>query len=84
VASLAIGKLHSSIGVVMGILLGWLVYQGLLALVRHEAAISFPEEFAPAVPLITLVGVLVPRLLAVRGSLRRATRIQPGTALWCR
>ena len=68
----------------MGILLGWLVYQGLSALVRHEAAISLPEESAPAVPLITLAGVLVLRLLVVRGPLRRATRTQPGPALWHR
>ena len=68
----------------IGILLGWLVYQGLPALVRHEAAISLPEESAPAVPLITLAGVLVLRLLVVRGPLRRASRIQPGPALWHR
>jgi len=68
----------------LGILLGRLVYQGLLALIRHEAAISLPGEFAPAVGLITPVGVLVLRLLAVRGSLCRATRMQPGTALWRR
>jgi hypothetical protein len=68
----------------LGILFGWLVYQGLLALIRHEAALSLPGEFAPAVGLITPVGVLVLRLLAVRGSLCRATRMQPGTALWRR
>ena len=31
-----------------GILLGWLIYQGLLALVRHEADLSLPQEFPPA------------------------------------
>jgi hypothetical protein len=33
------------------------------------------------IPLITLAGVLVLTLLVIRGPLRRATRIQPGTAL---
>jgi putative ABC transport system permease protein len=64
-----------------GTLLGWLVYQGLLALIRHSAAISLPEQFPPSVPLITLAGVLVLTLIVIRGPLHRATRIQPGTAL---
>lgn len=64
-----------------GILLGWLIYQGLLALVRHEADLALPQEFPPAIPLITLAGVLVLTLIVIRGPLRRAARIQPGTAL---
>jgi putative ABC transport system permease protein len=64
-----------------GILLGWLIYQGLLAGIRHEADLPLPQEFPPAVPLISLAGVLVLTLLVVRGPLHRAARIQPGTAL---
>jgi putative ABC transport system permease protein len=64
-----------------GILLGWLIYQGLLALVRHEADLSLPQDFPPAIPLITLAGVLVLTLIVIRGPLHRATRIPPGTAL---
>lgn len=64
-----------------GILLGWLIYQGLLAGVRHEADLTLPQNFQLAVPLITLAGVLVLSLLVIRGPLHRATRIQPGTAL---
>jgi len=68
-------------GWVVGILLGWLIYEGLLALLLHNAAVSLPQEFPPAIPLITLAGVLVLTLLVIRVPLRRATRIKPGTAL---
>jgi putative ABC transport system permease protein len=71
----------SSAGWVFGVLLGWLIYEGLLILLLHNAAVSLPQEFPPAIPLITLAGVLVLTLLVIRGPLRRATRIQPGTAL---
>jgi putative ABC transport system permease protein len=64
-----------------GILLGLLIYQGLLALVRHDADLTLPQEFPPAIPLITLAGLLVLTLIIIRGPLHRATRIQPGTAL---
>jgi hypothetical protein len=65
----------------IGVLFGWLVCQGPLALIRREAAISLREEFPSAVPLITLAGVLVLRLLVIRGPLRRASRIPPRTAV---
>jgi putative ABC transport system permease protein len=68
-------------GWAFGVLLGWLIYQGLLALLQHTAGITLPEDFPPVIPLITLAGVLVLTLLVIRGPLRRATRIQPGTAL---
>ena len=68
-------------GWAFGVLLGWLIYQGLLALLLHDAALSLPQEFPPIIPLITLAGVLALTLLVIRGPLRRATRIHPGTAL---
>jgi putative ABC transport system permease protein len=71
----------ASVGWAFGVLLGWLIYEGLLTLLLHNAAVSLPQEFPPAIPLITLAGVLVLTLLVIRGPLRRATRIQPGTAL---
>jgi len=64
-----------------GVLLGWLIYQGLLALIRHSATVSLPQEFLPVIPLITLAGVLMFTLLVIRGPLRRSIRIQPRTAL---
>jgi len=69
------------VGWLFGVVLGWLIYQGLLALLLHNAGISLPQEFPPAVPLSTLAGVLVLTLLVIRPPLRRATRIRPGTAL---
>jgi len=69
------------VGWAVGILLGWLIYQGLRALLLHNAAVSLPQEFPPAIPLITLAGVLVLTLLVIRVPLRRATRIKPGVAL---
>jgi putative ABC transport system permease protein len=68
-------------GWAVGVLLGWLIYEGLLALLRHAAAISLPQEFSPAIALITLAGVLVLTLLVIRVPLRRATRIKPAAAL---
>ena len=69
------------VGWAFGVLAGWLLYEGLLTLLLHNADISLPQEFPLAIPLITLAGVLVLTLLVIRGPLRRATRIQPGTAL---
>jgi len=69
------------IGWVVAVPLGWLIYQGLLALILHNSDISLPQEFPPVIPLITLAGVVALTLLVIRGPLRRATRIQPGTAL---
>jgi putative ABC transport system permease protein len=68
-------------GWVLGILLGWLIYEGLLALVRHDVDLSLSQDFPPFIPLITLVVVLLLTLAVIRGPLRRATRIRPGTAL---
>ena len=64
-----------------GVLLSWLIYQGLLALIRHSDTVSLPQEFLPVIPLITLAGVLMFTLLVIRGPLGRSTRIQPRTAL---
>jgi hypothetical protein len=68
-------------GWAFGVLLGWLIYHGLLTLLLHDAALSLPQEFPPVIPLITLAGVLALTLIVIRWPLRRATRIQPGTAL---
>ncbi len=69
------------VGWAFGVLLGWLAYQGLLVLLLHDVNVTLPQEFPPVIPLITLAGVVVLTLLVIRGPLRRAARIQPGTAL---
>jgi ABC-type antimicrobial peptide transport system permease subunit len=66
---------------VVGIGVGWLIYEGLIAFVRHLASLTLPQEFVPVILLITLVGVVVLTLLVIRGPLRRAVRIQPSSAL---
>jgi putative ABC transport system permease protein len=68
-------------GWVLGIGVGWLIYQGLIALVHHYLNYTLPQEFLPVIPLVTLVGVVALTLLVIRGPLRRASRIQPGLAL---
>jgi putative ABC transport system permease protein len=68
-------------GWVLAVLAGWLIYEGLLALVQHDLSLTLPREFGPLGLLATLAGVLVLTLVVIRGPLRRATRIQPGTAL---
>ncbi len=68
-------------GWLVGILLGWLIYEGLIVLIRHDVSLTLPQDFTPGITLITLAGVLVLTLLVIRGPLRRATRIQPGLAL---
>jgi putative ABC transport system permease protein len=68
-------------GWVVGIGVGWLIYEGLMALVLHEADFTLPQRFLPVIPLITLPGVVVLTLLVIRGPLRRAARIQPSAAL---
>jgi ABC-type lipoprotein release transport system permease subunit len=50
-------------------------------LLLHNADLSLPQEFSPVILLITAAGVLVLTLIVIRGPLRRAVRIRPGTAL---
>jgi putative ABC transport system permease protein len=69
------------VGWVVGIGVGWLIYEGLIALVVHVASISLPQRFPATIPLVTLPAVVLLTLLVIRGPLRRAARIQPGAAL---
>jgi hypothetical protein len=69
-----------------GVLLGWLIYQGLLALIRHSATVSLPQEFLPVIPL--LMPARVPSIVTQARSLvsRRARRCLAANAgdLWRR
>jgi ABC-type antimicrobial peptide transport system permease subunit len=71
----------AAVGWAFGIGVGWLLYEGLLMLLLHNADLSLPQEFSPVILLITAAGVLVLTLIVIRGPLRRAVRIRPGTAL---
>jgi putative ABC transport system permease protein len=69
------------VGWVIGIGVGWLIFEGLIVLIRHDDSLSLPQTFTPGILLITLVGVVVLTLLVIRGPLHRASRIRPGAAL---
>jgi putative ABC transport system permease protein len=68
-------------GWVAAIPLGWLIYTGLCALIRNNSDISVPQDFPVVIVLGTLAALLVLALIVIRGPLRRATRVRPGTAL---
>jgi putative ABC transport system permease protein len=71
----------AAVGWVVAVPLGFLMFQGLRALILHSSDLSLPLTFPPAIPLGTLAGLVVLTLLVIRGPLRRATRIRPGAAL---
>jgi putative ABC transport system permease protein len=71
----------AAVGWVVAVPLGFLMFQGLRALILHNSDLSLPLAFPPAIPLGTLAGLVVLTLLVIRGPLRRATRIRPGAAL---
>jgi putative ABC transport system permease protein len=75
------GMTKAVAGWAFGVLLGWLIYQGLLTLLLHDAALTVPQEFPPVIPLIALLSVLALTLIVIRGPLRRATGVQAGKAL---
>jgi putative ABC transport system permease protein len=68
-------------GWALGSLLGYALFLGLLAFVKHDFGIYFVEVFpllSIPVALVVVVGVT---LLVIRPTLRRATRVDPGLAL---
>ena len=68
-------------GWIVAVPLGWLMYQGLRALILHYANVSLQQDLPAVIPLGTLAGLLVLMLLVIRLPLRRASRIRPGLAL---
>ncbi|MBV9445722.1 MAG: FtsX-like permease family protein [Streptosporangiaceae bacterium] len=71
----------AAVGWVVAVPLGWLIYEGLSALIQHNSDITLPREFPAVIPLGTLAALVVLTLIVIRGPLRRATRVQPGIAL---
>jgi len=68
-------------GWALGSLLGYALFLGLLAFVKHDFGITFVNVFPLlSIPVALAVVVLV-TLLVIRPTLRRATRIDPGLAL---
>jgi putative ABC transport system permease protein len=75
------GILLAAIGWAIGIPVGWLIYEGLLAFVKHDFGITGTVVF-PLVSLpVALVALIAITLAVIRPPLHRATRVQPGGAL---
>jgi putative ABC transport system permease protein len=85
------GVALAAVGWVFGIPLGWLLSRGMLVFIQHDFGVALPPEFPPEFLPIALIAVIVLTLIVMRPPLRRATRVQPGTALryqlpgtgWC-
>jgi putative ABC transport system permease protein len=75
------GILLAAIGWAFGVPFSWLLLQALLIFIRHDIGVNVPAVF-PAISLpLALIAVVAVTLIVIRAPLRRATRIQPGTAL---
>lgn len=75
------GILLAAVGWAFAIPLSWLLLQGLLIFIRHDIGVTGAAVF-PAISLpIALIAVVAVTLIVIRAPLRRASRIQPGTAL---
>ncbi len=75
------GVLLATAGWAFGIPVGWLIYEGLLAFVKHDFGVQAPVVYPAIAPPVALVAVVAVTLLVIRPPLRRATRIQAGVAL---
>ena len=75
------GVLLGIVGWAFGIPVGWLIYEGLLAFVKHDFGVQAPVVYPAIAPPVALVAVIAVTLLVIRPPLRRATRIQAGGAL---
>jgi putative ABC transport system permease protein len=73
--------LMATAGWALGSLLGYALFLGLLAFVKHDFGITFVQVFPLlSIPVALMVVGLV-TLLVIRPTLRRATRIDPAVAL---
>jgi putative ABC transport system permease protein len=68
-------------GWALGSLLGYALFLGLLAFVKHDFGITLVKVFPLLSIPVALVVVAGVTLLVIRPTLRRATRIDPGLAL---
>jgi putative ABC transport system permease protein len=75
------GVLLAVVGWAFGVPVGYLIYEGLLAFVKHDFGVT-PTAVFPVVSLpVALVAVIAITLVVIRPPLRRAARVQPGGAL---
>lgn len=69
------------VGWVLGSVLGYLLFAGLVAFIEHDFGFTVAKVFPLLSVPVTLVAVILLTLLVVRPALRRAVHIQPGRAL---
>jgi putative ABC transport system permease protein len=71
----------AAVGWMLGVPLGWVLSRALMAFIAHDVGVGFPTVF-PLVSLpVALAAVIAVTLAVIRVPLRRATRVQPGSAL---
>jgi predicted lysophospholipase L1 biosynthesis ABC-type transport system permease subunit len=75
------GVLLAAAGWALGVPVGWLIYEGLLAFVKHDFGVQARVVYPAIAPPVALVAVIAVTLLVIRPPLRRATRIQADGAL---
>ncbi len=66
---------------VLGSVLGYLLFVGLVAFIEHDFGFTLVKVFPLLSVPVALVAVVLVTLLVVRPALRRAVHIQPGRAL---
>lgn len=71
----------ATVGWVIGLPVGWLLFRGLLVVIRNTFDVEITAEFPTAGPAITLISTLAVSALVIRPALRRAVRTEPGAAL---
>jgi putative ABC transport system permease protein len=69
------------VGWVLGLLAGYLMARGMIALTASMVGLELPFVFPAANLLVTLVGTLVLAVLVLLAPVRRAVRFKPGEAL---
>jgi len=73
--------LLAAFGWALGVPLAVLITRLVLLLIAHDIDVPVPVVFPVLGALVTLAALVAITLLAIRPSLRRATRIRPATAL---
>lgn len=75
------GVTLATIGWIVGLPSGWLLFRGLLVLVRHVFSVNITAVFPATAPPVILIATIALTVLVARPALRRAVRTQAGTAL---
>jgi putative ABC transport system permease protein len=75
------GIVLATIGWILGVPLGWVLFRALLVFIRHDIGVDISPIFPTASPPVALVATVAVTIIVIRPTLRRAARIEPGAAL---